>query len=471
MVTRSESATTVRRHGLRLPRWKTAKLYKLASFGMGISDALCLLAALGVAQAIHRGVGTPPASIALVLTAPILWIVVFHSFRLFEPQHLSPVEEFRRTVGASSLGILLLTMVTFWSKAPYSRTAVAVTWALALVLELMTRRMWRFQLARLKKDGKLALRTLIIGTNDDALRLGDALGNPIFGFKSVGYVGINGNHGEVSTLGSVHDIRRIIREHSAECLFVTSSAVSQDQILELTQAARYEHVEVRVAANLPQLLTTRVNIQTLGPVMSLSLRPMHLTPFQVAQKRAFDLVVASTTILLSLPLWAAIAAAIKVTSRGPVFFRQERVTESGKRFRIFKFRTMTDDPHHDPDAHSTPFFKDHADPRITRVGRLLRKWSLDELPQLLNVVRGEMSLVGPRPLPVSQVAANLTMLIPRLAVPAGMTGWWQVNGRNDVKPEDALQLDLFYIENWSLILDVYILLKTAVAVTARRGAV
>jgi lipopolysaccharide/colanic/teichoic acid biosynthesis glycosyltransferase len=178
--------------------------------------------------------------------------------------------------------------------------------------------------------------------------------------------------------------------------------------------------------------------------------------------------VASAVLLVSLPLWPVIALAIRLDSRGPAFFHQERVTKDGRIFRMHKFRTMrTGGPAFDT---TRPFFKLESDPRLTRVGVFLRRFSLDELPQFWNVIAGEMSLVGPRPLPADQVAANHDLLGPRQAVPAGLTGWWQINGRSRVTPEEALRLDLFYIENWSPTLDLYILLKTFGAVVGRDGA-
>jgi lipopolysaccharide/colanic/teichoic acid biosynthesis glycosyltransferase len=186
-------------------------------------------------------------------------------------------------------------------------------------------------------------------------------------------------------------------------------------------------------------------------------------------KRVLDLVVAIPALVLSLPFWAAFALAIRLDSRGPVFFNQERVTKDGRVFRMHKFRTMRTDPDITLDT-TTPFFKLQSDPRLTRVGKFLRRFSLDELPQLWNVIAGEMSLVGPRPLPADQVAANLDLLRPRQTVPAGVTGWWQINGRSRLTPEESLQLDLFYIENWSPTLDLYVLLKTFSAVIGRQGA-
>jgi exopolysaccharide biosynthesis polyprenyl glycosylphosphotransferase len=226
---------------------------------------------------------------------------------------------------------------------------------------------------------------------------------------------------------------------------------------------------VRVSANLSQTLTSRLTLQKVGGSIALSIRPVRLSGTQMAMKRAFDLVLASVAMAVSLPFWAAIAIAIRLGSPGPVFFHQERVTKGGRSFRMHKFRTMRVDVDSPADT-SAAFFKLESDPRLTSVGRVLRRLSLDELPQFWNVLMGDMSLVGPRPLPADQVAANLELLSARHEVPAGVTGWWQVNGRSGVTPEEAVHLDQFYIENWSLSLDLYILLKTFGAVLGQKGA-
>jgi lipopolysaccharide/colanic/teichoic acid biosynthesis glycosyltransferase len=233
--------------------------------------------------------------------------------------------------------------------------------------------------------------------------------------------------------------------------------------------ARQADVEVRVLANLPQMLTSRLAVLKVGPAIAFALRPVHLSGPQTAMKRTLDLVVASVALLLTLPLWPFIAVAIRLDSRGPVLFHQERVTKGGRIFRMHKFRTMRTGISPMIDT-SRPFFKLDSDPRLTRVGRFLRRLSLDELPQLWNVLTGDMSIVGPRPLPAEQVAAHPDLLTARQVVPAGMTGWWQINGRSGVTPEEALRLDLFYIENWSPSLDLYVLLKTFGAVVTGRGA-
>jgi lipopolysaccharide/colanic/teichoic acid biosynthesis glycosyltransferase len=208
--------------------------------------------------------------------------------------------------------------------------------------------------------------------------------------------------------------------------------------------------------------------------MALTLKPAGLSARQRVVKRTLDLVLAGLGLIVTLPILLATALAIRVTSGGPVLFTQERVTEGNRTFRMYKFRTMANpsDRHTEARAvdRSVPFFKHTGDVHVTPLGKSLRKWSLDELPQLLNVLIGDMSLVGPRPLPAEQVSANIELLGPRHEVRAGITGWWQIHGRSELEPEEAIRLDHFYIENWSPSLDVYILLRTAGALLTRRGA-
>ena len=414
--------------------------YRAIAVGLAATDAACIVAALMISYQVRYSMRPMPMrELAIVAIAPFLWVAVFRAFNLYLPQHLSPSDEFRGIIGASSLGIVLLVVASYWSKAAFPRVWLGLAWLLALLLELGTRRGW------------------------------EALADPASGFTPIGYVGSPGPANGLAVVGDIADLRQLVREHDADCFFVASTAVSAEDMLGVTQLARQEHTEVRVSANLSQTLTSRLTLQKVGGAIALSIRPVRLTRTQVAIKRAFDLAMASTALAVSLPLGAAVAVAIRLSSRGPVFFRQDRVTTGGRIFQMYKFRTMKVDVDSPADT-SAPFFKLQSDPRLTRVGAVLRRLSLDELPQLVNVLRGEMSLVGPRPLPADQVAATLELLGPRHEVPAGMTGWWQVNGRSGVTPEEAIHLDQFYIENWSLSLDLYIVLKTFGAVLGQRGA-
>ena len=472
VLTPSDAAQT-NGDGLRRRAGDALRRYRQISMGLAVTDAACIVAALLlVYQVRYSARPMPLRELVVVLVAPLLWITAFRAFNLYAPQHLSPSDEFRGVIGATSLGIVMVVTASYWSKSSFPRAWLGLSWLLAVLLELATRRAWEACRLRLKRDGRLAFRTLIVGATGEATRLAETLKDPASGFIPIGYVGgfdpsDSGNG--LPVVGDIPDLRRLAREHDADCFFVASTCVSAEDMFGVTQVARQERTEVRVSANLSQTLTSRLTLQKVGGAIALSIRPVRLTRTQIAIKRIFDLVVASTALAVSLPLWGAVAIAIRLSSRGPVFFHQERVTKGGRVFRMHKFRTMRVDVDSPADT-ATPFFKLESDPRLTRVGSFLRRLSLDELPQFWNVINGDMSLVGPRPLPADQVAANLELLSPRHEVHAGVTGWWQINGRSGVTPEEAIHLDQFYIENWSLALDLYILLKTFGAVLAQKGA-
>ena len=456
--------------GLPSKRPSALARYRSLRIWMAVADATCLLTALGIAYLLRYGFTVRVDYLIVIALAPLVWLGVFHGFSLYQPQLLSAAEEFRRIISATGVGILMIILISFWSHATFSRLWVGTTFVLALTFELIVRRAWRTYVAHQRASGRLALRTLIVGTNEEAQTLMRNLQKVELGFKPLGFIDIRPGDGRVSSIGLLVDLPRLIREHAAECVFVASTDVKPPDMLAVAQAVRQEGVEVRVTANLPEILTTRVSVQQNGDVMSLSLRPVSLSGGQVVLKRAFDLIVSTLGLLFTSPLLAGVAMSIRLTSHGPVLFRQERITRAGRPFVMYKFRTMANIADVEEVDRSVPFFKLQNDPRVTRVGTFLRRWSLDELPQLMNVFRGDMSLVGPRPLPTDQVAANLDLLTPRHEVPAGMTGWWQISGRSDVSPEEALRMDLFYIENWSLSLDLYILTKTSAVMLGRRGA-
>jgi exopolysaccharide biosynthesis polyprenyl glycosylphosphotransferase len=450
--------------------------YHHMALGLALSDVICVMVAL-LSSYYLRYSGRPTAGgeIAVILLGPLLWVAVFRAFGLYAIQHLAVPEEYRRIIGASSVGIVLLALGSYWSHASFSRAWVGMTWAMVLGLEVVVRRGWRAWEWRLRLDGRLALRTLVVGTSSEAGRLVEILRAPGSGFLPLGYAraleasSARGGANSLPVLGGIEELDRLVEEEVVDCIFVASTGITLEDMARVSQTARQARVEVRVLANLPQTLTSRLSLLKVGPAIALALKPVRLSGRQAIMKRAFDLAMASAALTLSFPLWLVIALAIRLDSRGPVFFSQERVTKDGRIFRMHKFRSMRADANAGLDT-TKPFFKLQSDPRLTRVGTFLRRFSLDELPQFWNVLVGDMSIVGPRPLPADQVAANPELLSPRHVVPAGVTGWWQTNGRSRVTPEEALRLDLFYIENWSLTLDLYILLKTFGAVVGRQGA-
>lgn len=457
---------------------KVSSRYRQIARRMAVSDAAAVLTAFVVSYFVRFDSSALPVEyLALTLLAPFLWIGIFHAHRLYSPEHLSAWEEFRRIISSTALGVVVLIMASYWTKGDLSRFWIGAGWFLALLLLLVTRRVWRWEISRRRTDGRLAYRTLIVGSNAEAAHLSQML-TPALGFIPVGYVGPQVSvaaSDRLPVIGKLEELRRAIQSLSVECLFVASSAVSSDEMRQIIRVARQSGAELRMSANLPETLSSRLSVQPYGDVMALSLSPVSLSGSQVVLKRAFDLLVGGAALLILSPVLLVVATAVRLTSRGHIFFRQQRVTKDGRTFTMLKFRTMVKqadqilaEMNEDP---ASPFFKlRDSDPRLTKIGRTIRRFSLDELPQLFNVLRGEMSLVGPRPLPTEQVAANLDLLEARHQVPAGVTGWWQIQGRSGVAPEEAVRMDLFYIENWSLALDLFVLLKTIGVVLSRKGA-
>jgi len=444
-------------------------------------DTVLLVAAILLAHLVRFGPVWPARGEWLVVAVAVpVWLVAAAAWRLHHFHRFTPLEDVRRLVGAISLAIVLVWTVSFWSQAVVSRGWVGLSWAFALAAVLAHRAAWRAWLARETAAGRLRLRTLIVGTTAEGERLAEVLARSSE-FEPVGFVWTGAGDPRLDGLPRVADLADVAvaaGRVGADCLFVAPSAVTEEQMLHLVRASRQAGLELRVAANLPAVLTTRVALQPLdraGSVMSLALHPIRLTGPQAALKRAFDVVGAALGLVIGSPLFAAIALAVKLDSPGPILHRQTRVTRGGRPFTMLKFRTMHPETEEDLRRRgidtSRPFFKlEGEDPRITRVGRLLRRTSLDELPQLWNVLRGEMSLVGPRPLPIEQVRANAEVLAARHEVRPGLTGWCQVYGRSDLDAEESLRMDLFYIENWSLALDLLILARTALVVLRGEGA-
>ena len=451
--------------------------YKRLARLLTMLDAACILVSIGLVLAWSNPVWSNPGSLAVALVVLVAgWIGIFRAYGLHTPHLVSGPEEFKKVLSAASVGALFTGLVLAGSGAVSARTIVVV-WAIAIVLEMTVRRVARWRVAKLRKDGRILFRTVIVGTNDEAKQLETILRSPALGYRPIGFVSADSgpaSEDDVLVLGHVRHLHDLLWEQDVECIFVASSAVAPKDMLKVTQAARQGGADVRISANVPDLFFSRLAVQSMGDLTSLTLRPVRLSGGQALAKRVVDVVTGTLALIVSLPVLAVVAIAIKRGSKGPILFKQKRVTRGGRVFTMLKFRTMVEaadaiTDEQDMDV-SEPFFKVDDDPRLTAVGRFIRRYSLDELPQLVNVLRGEMSIVGPRPLPAEQVAANLELLAPRHEVRAGMTGWWQTNGRSSVGPFDSVRLDLFYIENWSLALDLYILLKTIGAVVSSRGA-
>jgi exopolysaccharide biosynthesis polyprenyl glycosylphosphotransferase len=267
-----------------------------------------------------------------------------------------------------------------------------------------------------------------------------------------------------------------VSEQSVDTVIIVASAFDYPVIQRMIKELRDMSVTIHLSSALSEVLSSRVLMQEVGGIPLISLKGVSLSSGRLREKRVFDVLGASLILLAIMPLFLVLAALIKLTSRGPLFYKQDRIGRDGKPFKMYKFRSMVADADRQLEALRSaneadgPLFKIRDDPRITPVGRWIRKFSLDEFPQLINVLRGEMSLVGPRPPLPGETAQYSSRDWRRLEVVPGMTGLWQVSGRCELTFSDMVRLDVFYIDNWSIGLDLSLLLRTPATVLSARGA-
>ena len=322
-------------------------------------------------------------------------------------------------------------------------------------------------------------RVVLVGEGQAVRELRRSLGSNRGGidYEFVGVASDSpGSDPVLPVLGDAPDLARILALRPVDEVIVADHGLEEHELMEIADVAQRRGVKVRVAPKTTELLIQRAEYVPGQGVPLFELRAPILVGTDWLVKRAFDLVVSSVVIVLGLPLWTVIAIAIKVTSAGPVFYRDRRVGLQHREFTMLKFRTMVAGADEQQAALESaneadgPLFKIRDDPRVTRVGALLRRLSVDEVPQVLNVLRGEMSLVGPRPLRIRDYLRLEEWHRKRDLVLPGMTGLWQISGRSALSFDDLVRLDFYYIENWSIWLDISILAKTLPAVFARRGA-
>jgi exopolysaccharide biosynthesis polyprenyl glycosylphosphotransferase len=319
---------------------------------------------------------------------------------------------------------------------------------------------------------------VLIGEGRELDRLAHVLGSTRSGidYELLGALTASRQRADVPVLGALRDLPQVLARQRVDELVISDATLTSRQLLELVDTAHRAGVRVRIAPTTAEILAERAEYVPGQGVPLFELRPPVIAGADWLLKRAFDLTVSALVLVGGLPLWLAIAAAIKLTSRGPVLYRDLRVGLHERQFEMLKFRTMElgADKERARLAHRNeaegPLFKIRDDPRVTPVGRVLRRFSLDEVPQVLNILRGEMSLVGPRPLPKEDYERLEQWHRKRSLVLPGMTGLWQISGRSDLSFDDLVNLDFYYLERWSLGLDVTILLKTIPAVLSGRGA-
>ncbi|HET6343786.1 MAG TPA: sugar transferase, partial [Myxococcota bacterium] len=323
---------------------------------------------------------------------------------------------------------------------------------------------------------------LIVGTGPAALRIAESIhGHRFWGFRILGFIR-NGSTpeeplpGRYPLLGEIQDIPRIVESNVVDDVIFAVHRRELDKLEDLFLSLQEQGIRTRFAMDLFPHTRARVDMEELDGVPLLSFATTPTSTIKLMLKRALDVAIAALMLLLALPIVGMIALLIKLTSGGNVLFRQTRCGLNGRFFTLYKFRTMVEDAEERRrellhlNEMNGPVFKLRSDPRVTRFGRFLRRFSLDELPQFWNVLRGDMSLVGPRPPIPEEVAQYQRWQRRRLAMKPGLTCLWQVSGRNNLDFERWIELDLEYIDSWSPMLDFKIMLKTIPAVLSGKGA-
>jgi exopolysaccharide biosynthesis polyprenyl glycosylphosphotransferase len=389
----------------------------------------------------------------------------FFFYRLYYVRHSgSRVDLFYAIVSAVSLATVIATALAYLiyqSDHDLTRGMVLYNWALTIVLVIVGRvgTEWLQRQVRSKYPERL----LLVGTGDVArMILQKTVQAPQLGYKVIGFVEDTaaGEIAGVPVLGTRDQLPQIIQRHGVQEVVIALPQASHEELLDIISACESARATVRIFPDLFQIIASEIKISDLDGLPLLTVRDVALRGWKLVVKRAMDICVSAAGLILLSPLLLLIALLIKLDSKGPVFYPQLRVGLDGKPFAMLKFRSMRMDAEKD----SGPVWATADDPRRTRLGTFLRKTSLDELPQLINVLLGEMSLVGPRPerpIFVEQFRQVVPRYMERHKEKAGMTGWAQVNGlRGDTSIVERTKYDLYYIEHWSLLFDIKIILRT-----------
>ncbi len=411
------------------------------------------------------------------------WVVMLAFFGAYELTIFGAgTEEFKLVVNGSFFTAALVATTAFLMSFPLSRGFFVLLFPIGITLLVLGRLLSRRAIQRLRERGHFNEKVLLVGTPGyigeihTVLAREKWLGYDVMGcLVPTDYAGLERTSSGIPVLGIIGDVRAVVDSHAPDIVFFTAGAVSSSTQLRRLAWELEDHanVQIIVAPNVTDVSSERIRIR---PVAGLPLMHLGRSRSQLATndaKRAFDVAGALAGLFLIWPLLLALMVWIRRHDGGPALFRQTRVGRDGETFTCLKLRSMSVDAEQrlaELDVPEEGLFKDHDDPRVTRPGRFIRRFSLDELPQLWNVVRGDMSLVGPRPPLPEEVDKYEDDMLRRLNVLPGMTGLWQVSGRSDLSWEDTVRLDLYYVDNWSMVQDLIILARTVGAVLASRGA-
>jgi len=460
-----------------------------------LSDILLTLFALFCAEWVRLYVPLPFFNLGAQPTIPSrgivifgfipMWLLVFALHEMYQPRILlGGTQEYSRAFRATAVGLLIIIVFGFINPEYAPARGYAILAWLFVAFFVMSGRFWlRRVVYFLRRRGYFLSPALIIGDNSEGHSLAEQLTNwQTSGFAIRGVVSVGHSDDRVTCnglplLGTLDQLDEIVRRLDIRELVLATSALTQDQILSVFK--RYgvaDNINLRLSSGLFEVITTGVAVKEVASVPLLRINQARLTGMDYVLKTMLDIVLGTFVLIIILPFLGIIAVAIKLDSPGGAIYRRRVMGFNGAQFDAFKFRTMYTNgdeimkAHPEKQAELEESFKLKEDPRVTRVGRILRKYSLDEFPQLFNVLFRQMSLVGPRMISPDELAKYEQWDINLLTLLPGMTGLWQVSGRSDLSYSDRVQLDMRYIRNWSIWLDLQILMSTASIVLKGRGA-
>lgn len=463
------------------PRWQLRH-----SLTLVVLDAAVIAFALALAIVSRFGeIGAKQGKYLYLEIAAVYgigWIATLAASGAYESRFFgSGPEEYKRVIAASIRTLVLVAFGLYVVKLDAARVFVGGAFVLGLMMVLVGRYLARLWLVRQRYQGRLTHRLLAVGAPSSIEGLVKELTDqPHAGLTIIGACtpGVDDDTtvSGIQRIGTLDNVAAVAQAMQVDAVIVTSAATINPRVIrEIAWSLEGLSIDLIIAPALSGVAGPRITMRPIGGLALLHVDEPSFTGARRAMKTGIDWMGAAMGLFVLSPVLLAIGLTIRLTDNGPALYRQTRIGQAGREFRVFKFRTMYTDADHrlaellDRNEGDGLLFKIKDDPRVTPVGRWLRRVSLDELPQLLNVLLGHMSLVGPRPLPVMDTAFQ-GHVRRRLLVKPGITGLWQISGRSNVSWDEAVRLDLHYVENWSIALDLTILAKTVAAVARRDGA-
>jgi exopolysaccharide biosynthesis polyprenyl glycosylphosphotransferase len=469
---------------------------RLISLAIAVADVLLINLAFGLAYwlrydlqwfaAVDEAFFVPYGRFVVIsLAMTILLLGIYKLGGVYDmPRGASWFDEVYRVLNGTATGIVLTVFVIVFFFRPflYSRLIFFYAGVLIAVFLALARVGKRVVRNHLRGKGLGVDRVLIVGAGEVGRTvMRNIVAHPALGYHIVGFVDDDPDKGSsdigrFQALGNTTNIPRLVKELAIDEVIITLPWMYHRKIVSIVAQCERQRIRVRIVPDMFQMTLSHLDVEDLGGVPMIGVKEISIGRSEMLLKRVVDVALSLVALLFLWPFFLAVGLIIKLDSPGPIFFRQIRVGKGERLFTCYKFRSMYADAEDrqqslmELNEAGDVLFKIRDDPRITRVGRILRRTSIDELPQLLNVLMGDMSVVGPRPAPPSEVQRYLAWHKRRLEVAPGMTGLWQVSGRSELTFDEMVLLDLYYIENWSPFLDLQIMLRTVPTVITGGGA-